>query len=90
MLCCVAYFCDDPFHLLQELRELTKLDDVRCLVRKDELEMGRTTASYDELKGNRPKTRIDALLTKVTFTTTSEVCIVYTWYLVVYSVQCIV
>lgn len=57
--------CYDLYRLLQELRELTKLDDVRCLVRKNELEMGRTPASLDEVKAKRPKNRIDALLTKV-------------------------
>ena len=50
---------------LQELRELTNLDGAACLVRRDELELGRTPASLAELKAKRPKNRIDALLTKV-------------------------
>lgn len=50
---------------LQELRELTNLDGAACLVRGDELELGRTPASLAELKAKRPKNRIDALLTKV-------------------------
>lgn len=49
----------------QELRELTKLDDVACLVRQEELELGRTPESLEELKTTRPKNRIDALLSKV-------------------------
>lgn len=49
----------------QELRELTKLEGVGCIVRPDELEKGRTPASLDVLKTTRAKTRIDALLTKV-------------------------
>lgn len=52
---------------LQELRELTNLDGAACLVRRDELELGRTPASLAELKAKRPKNRIDALLTKVRF-----------------------
>ncbi|CBN76678.1 conserved unknown protein [Ectocarpus siliculosus] len=50
---------------MKELRELTKLDGVACLVRQEELELSRTPASLDELKTARPKNRIDALLTKV-------------------------
>lgn len=50
---------------LQELRELTNLDGAACLVRRDELELGRTPASLAELKAKRPKNRIDTLLTKV-------------------------
>lgn len=68
---CTA-FCYNLFRLLQELRELTKLDDVRCLVRKNELERGRTPASLDEIKAKRPKNRIDALLTKVQYVTLIE------------------
>lgn len=49
----------------QELRELTKLDGAACLASLDELELGRTPASLEELKAKRPKNRIDALLTKV-------------------------
>lgn len=52
---------------LQELRELTNLDGAACLVRRDELELGRTPASLAELKTKRSKNRIDALLTKVRF-----------------------
>ncbi|CAM9152248.1 unnamed protein product, partial [Hapterophycus canaliculatus] len=50
---------------IKELRELTKLDGVACLVRQEELELGRTPASLDELKTTRAKTRIDALLAKI-------------------------
>ncbi|CAM9354694.1 unnamed protein product [Ectocarpus sp. 13 AM-2016] len=50
---------------MKELRELTKLDGVACLVRQEELELSRTPSSLDELKTARPKNRIDALLTKV-------------------------
>lgn len=54
------FFC--PF---QELRELTKLDGVSCLVRQEELELSRTPESLEGLKTTRAKNRIDALLTKV-------------------------
>lgn len=53
---------------IKELRELTKLKkeghNVSFVVRKEELEMGMTDASMEELKGpgGRPKTRIDKLL----------------------------
>lgn len=53
---------------IKELRELTKLNaeghNVSFVVRKEELEMGMTDASVEELKGpgGRPKTRIDKLL----------------------------
>ncbi len=53
---------------IKELRELTKLNaeghNVSFVVRKEELEMGRTDASMEELKGpgGRPKSRIDKLL----------------------------
>ena len=53
---------------IKELRELTKLDkeghNVSFVVRKEELEMGMTDASMEELKGpgGRPKSRIDKLL----------------------------
>ncbi len=50
---------------LQELRELTKLDGISCLVREEELELSRTPASLEELKVTRSKNRMDALLTKV-------------------------
>ncbi|CAN0484216.1 unnamed protein product, partial [Scytosiphon promiscuus] len=50
---------------IKELRELTNLDGAACLVRRDELELGRTPASLAELKAKRPKNRIDTLLTKV-------------------------
>lgn len=52
----------------QELRELTKLKkeghSASFLVRQDELEMGMTESSIQELKApsGRPKKRIDALL----------------------------
>lgn len=53
---------------IKELRELTKLEgdghDVSFLVREDELDMGTTQASLEELNapGARPKIRIDKLL----------------------------
>ena len=53
---------------IKELRELTKLKkeghNVSFVVRKEELEMGMTDASIEELKGpgGRPKSRIDKLL----------------------------
>lgn len=50
---------------LQELRELTKLQGPVCLVRKDELDIGLTDASLEELKVKRPKNRIHTLLAKV-------------------------
>ena len=59
--CCVTR----SFRLVQELRELTKLDDVSCLVRQEELELSRTPESLEELKMTRAKNRIDALLNKV-------------------------
>lgn len=53
---------------IKELRELTKLNKeghhVSFVVRKEELDMGMTDASIEELKGpgGRPKSRIDKLL----------------------------
>lgn len=53
---------------IKELRELTKLEkdgfNASFVVRKEELEMGMTESSVEELKGpvGRPKTRIDKLL----------------------------
>lgn len=52
---------------IKELRELTKLNEdfnVDFIVRKDELELGMTAASHEELAGpeGRPKKRIDKLL----------------------------
>lgn len=53
---------------IKELRELTKLDaeghDASFVVKEDELDMGNTLASQEELntKGARPKVRIDKLL----------------------------
>lgn len=59
--CCITHFCC-PY---QELRELTKLDGVACLVRQQELEQSRTPESLEELKTTRAKNRIDSLLNKV-------------------------
>ena len=50
---------------IKELRELTKLTDAVFTVRKDELEMGLTPVSKEELKQFRPKQRIDKLLHEV-------------------------
>lgn len=58
--CVTRFFC-----AFQELRELTKLDGVSCLVRQEELELSRTPESLEELRTTRPKNRIDALLHKV-------------------------
>lgn len=60
---CPSLLCYRCFY--QELRELTKLNRISCIVRRDELEMGRTPASLVELKEQRGKKRIDDLLTKV-------------------------
>jgi len=52
----------------QELRELTKLEEegygAKFVVRKDELDLGATPSSLEELsqKGSRPRVRIDTLL----------------------------
>jgi adrenodoxin-NADP+ reductase len=56
---------------IKELRELTKLEKegfgASFLVREDELEMGTTEASLEELAGpgGRPKGRMDKLLRSV-------------------------
>jgi adrenodoxin-NADP+ reductase len=51
---------------IKELRELTKLDEegTGCplMVRTDELNLGATAASLEELKAHRPKQRMDKLL----------------------------
>jgi adrenodoxin-NADP+ reductase len=48
---------------IKELRELTKLPHADFVVRSDELEMGLSSeASQEELKGSRPRTRMDKLL----------------------------
>jgi adrenodoxin-NADP+ reductase len=55
-------------YTIKELRELVKLEqggyETSFVVRNDELDMGSTSASQEELSGplGRPKTRIDALL----------------------------
>jgi len=49
---------------IKELRELTKLTHTEFVVRSDELEMGKTSASLEELNKNRPRTRMDTLLTE--------------------------
>lgn len=48
---------------IKELRELTRLDNANFVVRADELDMGRTGASGQELKDARPRQRMDKLLT---------------------------
>ena len=50
---------------IKELRELTKLDGVGCVVRKEELDLGATEASLAELESQRPKKRISDLLYKI-------------------------
>ena len=51
---------------IKELRELTKLHDdgdgSKFIVRQDELDLGMTSATKDELSKQRPKVRIDKLL----------------------------
>jgi len=55
---------------IKEVRELVKLQqeghDTEFVVRDDELDMGRTEASLEELKNSRPKSRIDKLLREST------------------------
>lgn len=50
---------------IKELRELTKLDGVGCVVHKEELDRGATEASKAELVALRPKKRISDLLYKI-------------------------
>ncbi|KAL3790210.1 hypothetical protein HJC23_005582 [Cyclotella cryptica] len=63
---------------IKELRELTKLQkegyDVSFRVRQEELDMGMTEASLQELQlaSGRPKMRIDALLREAAATTEEE------------------
>ena len=48
---------------IKELRELTRLPNADFFIRLEELERSKSTpASQEELKGSRPKTRIDKLL----------------------------
>jgi adrenodoxin-NADP+ reductase len=48
---------------IKELRELTKLPHADFVVQTEELDMGRTPASQQELKDTRPRKRMDKLLT---------------------------
>lgn len=57
---------------IKELRELTRLDDANFVVRVDELEMGRTEASEQELKDTRPRQRMDKLLSDAATTDTDS------------------
>lgn len=51
---------------IKELRELTTLaPHATCLIRKDELDLGLTVASQQEVTNNRPKTRIVELMQKI-------------------------
>mmetsp|Transcript_3003 Transcript_3003/g.3566 ORF Transcript_3003/g.3566 Transcript_3003/m.3566 type:complete len:467 (-) Transcript_3003:1040-2440(-) len=50
---------------MKELRELTKLSGVGCVVDPAELEMGMTDASLLEIEKTRPKKRMNDLLQKV-------------------------
>lgn len=56
---------------IKELREMTKLNkdgfNVSFLVRKEELELGMTDSTLEELKRDRPKTRVDKLLQDTVF-----------------------
>mmetsp|Transcript_24990 Transcript_24990/g.40556 ORF Transcript_24990/g.40556 Transcript_24990/m.40556 type:complete len:453 (+) Transcript_24990:70-1428(+) len=49
---------------MKELRELTKLSNVGCMVRPEELEQSHTAASLEEIAKTRPVKRMDDLLTK--------------------------
>lgn len=57
---------------IKELRELTRLDDANFVVRADELDMGRTEASEQEIKDSRPRKRMDKLLTDVAVSSTDN------------------
>ena len=50
---------------------IKELEDVDCIVNEEELELGATSASQEELKapGGRPKVRIDKLLRDVSTNT---------------------
>lgn len=54
---------------IKELRELTRLGDANFVVRADELDMGRTEASEQEMKDTRPRKRMDKLLTDAAVST---------------------
>lgn len=47
---------------MKELRELTKLTDAKFVVKAEELDMGMTSASVEEIEKHRPIKRMDALL----------------------------
>lgn len=47
---------------MKELRELTKLDEVACVVNPENLKQGLTPASLDEIKEQRAKKRQHELL----------------------------
>lgn len=50
---------------MKELRELTKLDDVACVVDPENLQRGLTEASLLEIKEQRAKKRMNELLSKI-------------------------
>jgi len=50
---------------IKELRELTKIDEVKFTVNNEELALSESAASNEEIKANRPKQRLTALIKKV-------------------------
>ena len=49
---------------IKEVRELTRLEGVRCVISKQDLEAGATSASLEEIKKERAKKRMNDLLQK--------------------------
>ena len=47
---------------IKELRELTKLKETNVVVKPEELDLGSTAASLEEIKDSRPRMRMDKLL----------------------------
>ena len=62
---CVLSLCDTPSRaatVVQELRELTRLESARFVVDEAELDAGFTEASQEEIKQHRAKKRMNELL----------------------------
>lgn len=57
---------------MKELRELTKLDGVKLVIRPEELEKGRGAASLAEAEEARGKKRMDALLSEAVSTVAKD------------------
>ncbi|RLN38550.1 hypothetical protein BBJ28_00013225 [Nothophytophthora sp. Chile5] len=51
---------------MKEIRELTKLDGVTCVVDPDDLKRSMTSSSEQEIKEQRPRKRMNELLSKAT------------------------